>query len=400
MNKQKDLILIVVAAVILLGVNLGVFIASNNGSIAPIENMVLWGAFVVLNVVSILWAISLLGLQPLAISVSYLAGGLMAFLGVKGLGDVSVAEITTAGATYGAFGALAIGNVAVKVRLAFFNKGQVPFVFIIVGLLLVDAGLNSGISNAGGSVILNAVILPFVLAGVLVGFLWSVLNNKFGIARKPSEVLAATQAGKSETANAVSSEKLVIKVPEGAVVAEKAKPVRKEAKPVAKPAAAKAKPAPVAKPIAKPVVAKAEPAPVAAKPVSVSKPVPAPVPEPVVAKAEPVKEKKKEEEFFPLEIDKSEEEKSAFTLPVFDTSRFAPQSTPDANEGDTVVGGAAVSVPHEVEKPKPAVKEQAPVAKAPVAPEPAKESESEEKAEEKADDSWLGGHMDLLNKLK
>ena len=179
--------MIAATAVILVAVNLGVWIAANKGAIVAIDNMLLWSAFVALNVVSILWAVSLLGLQPLVVAISYVAGGFLAFMGVKGMGGISVAEVTTAGATYGAFGALAIGNATTKVRLAFFNKGQVPFIFIIVGLLVIDALLNSGISSAGGSVLLNAVLLPFIIAGVIVGLIWTALN-RFVIGQHGEEV--------------------------------------------------------------------------------------------------------------------------------------------------------------------------------------------------------------------
>ena len=252
MNKQKNMIMSVAAAAVLVAVNVGVFMAAGKGAIAPINNMLLWGAFVALNIASILWAVGMLGLHPLVVSISYVAGGFLAFQGVRGMSGVSVAEVTTAGATYGAFGALAIGNATTKVRLAFFDKAQVPFIFIIVGLLVIDAVLNSQITNAGGSVMLNAVVFPFVLAGVIVGLLWSVLN-RYGVGKKPSEVLAEADAfaaaSSMEKVEAISSDKLVIKMPVDAVVAKKesvAKPVKKVevVKPLAP--AAKAKPAPVA----------------------------------------------------------------------------------------------------------------------------------------------------------
>ena len=149
MNKQKNMIMSAAAAVVLVAVNVGVFMAAGKGAIAPINNMLMWGAFVALNIASILWAVGMLGLHPLVVSISYVAGGFLAFQGVRGMSGVSVAEVTTAGATYGAFGALAIGNATTKVRLAFFDKAQVPFIFIIVGLLVIDAVLNSQITNAG-----------------------------------------------------------------------------------------------------------------------------------------------------------------------------------------------------------------------------------------------------------
>ena len=376
MNKTNNMIMIVVAAAVLVALNLGVFMAAGNGTLSPINNILLWGAFVVLNVASILWAVSMLGLQPLVISISYVAGGALAFLGVRGMGDVSVAEITTAGATYGAFGALAVGNATAKVRLAFFNKGQVPFIFIIAGLLVIDGVLNSQVSSAGAPVLLNAVLLPFVLAGGVVGLGWSVMN-RYGIGRKPSEVLAERDAAMLglESDNASAEEKVVIPMPAHAAEASKDKPAPK--KKVAEPVApvAKPKPAPEPKPKSQPVVE----------------------PEPVIAEAAPVKPKK-EEEFFPLEIDKNEEpakkaekkieKEPEFVVPVFDAALYASGSEESA--GGVMVDEPAVSV--ETEPEQPIVEKEAPAAKPAAKAEPAEEKS-------KADD-FLGGHLDLLNKLK
>mgnify|MGYP001828360220 CR=1 FL=1 len=386
MNKQKNMIMSAAAAVVLVAVNVGVFMAAGKGAIAPINNMLMWGAFVALNIASILWAVGMLGLHPLVVSISYVAGGFLAFQGVRGMSGVSVAEVTTAGATYGAFGALAIGNATTKVRLAFFDKAQVPFIFIIVGLLVIDAVLNSQITNAGGSVMLNAVVFPFVLAGVIVGLLWSVLN-RYGVGKKPSEVLAEADAfaaaSSMEKVEAISSDKLVIKMPEDAVVAKKesvAKPVKKVevVKPLAP--AAKAKPAPVAK----------------------------------APKIEP----KKEEEFFPLEIDKGEEvaetveepnildimaniesepaKAEAFEAPTFDTSRYASRSMDEDSDGGVMVKEPEVVVAEPEPAPKPVVAAPEPE---PVVAEAKPEPTPEPAPKEKSDD-WLGGHLDLLNKLK
>ena len=72
----------VAAAAVLVALNVGVFMAAGNGTISPINNVLLWGGFVALNVASILWAISMLGLQPLVVAISYVAGGTLAYLGV------------------------------------------------------------------------------------------------------------------------------------------------------------------------------------------------------------------------------------------------------------------------------------------------------------------------------
>jgi len=207
--KHINLAMIVVAAAMLAAVNAGVWLAAQQGAIPPIGNRLLWTSFVVLNVVSLVWAISLLGLQPLVVAVSYMAGGFLAFKGVQGMSGVSVAEVTTAGATYGAFGALAVCNCMAKVRLPFFKKGQVPFIFIITALLVFDAVLSSGISGAAGNVVLNAVVFPFVLAGVIIGFIWSVIA-RYEIGQKTASkprVLAGRNPHPVEAVEEVVEEK-------------------------------------------------------------------------------------------------------------------------------------------------------------------------------------------------
>ncbi|MEA2068641.1 MAG: hypothetical protein U9P12_05520 [Verrucomicrobiota bacterium] len=368
-NKQKNLVMTAVAAAVIVAVNVGVWLAASKGAIAPIDNVVLWAGFVALNVVSILWAISLLGLQPLVVSLSYAVGGFLAFKGVRGMEGINVAEVATAGATYGAFGALAIGNSTAKVRLAFFNKGQVPFISIIVGLLVIDAMLNSGISNAGGSVLLNAVVFPFVLAGIVIGLIWSVLN-RFGIGRKPNEVIAEAEVAAMEAegnvVDAVATEKLVIQMPEHAAVAEEAEPA------------------------------------IATEEIKTPDPIEVPVAEPLVAEsAQPVTEKKPDENFFPLEIDKDDEydipvadtglmnavammddagdEGESFSVPSFDASLYASGSL----DGGVMVEEPPVSVALDLD------------VETDVKPEPVQEVKQEQK-----NDDWLGGHLDLLNKLK
>jgi len=216
-TAQKNMVLLAASALVLVALNASIWVAAQKGSIGPVENMPLWGAFVALNVVSVLWAISQLGLQPLVVAASYVGGGLLAFQGARGLAGVSVAELTTAGATYGAFGALAVGNATMKVRLAFFSKKQVPFIFIIAALLLVDAFLNSRVSQAGWNVILNAVVLPFIVAGCVIGGVWMAVSHKF-MAPKP-----AIEKHQESTVDEVQeeivedqqvSEQLMIKVPE------------------------------------------------------------------------------------------------------------------------------------------------------------------------------------------
>jgi hypothetical protein len=363
MNKKINLMMIAVAAVVLVAVNVGVLVAGNNGSIAPVENMVLWGAFFVLNIASIVWGVSLLGLQPIVVAVSYVLGGILAYVGVRNEFNVSTAEIITAGATYGAFGALVAGNAMQKVRLSFFNKAQVPFVFIIVGLLGVDAGLNSGVSSASPKVLVSAVAIPFVGAGVVLGAIWSVLN-RFGIGRKPSEVLGEVQAVAEVKAADV----------ERPATTELKKPARKKSAPAKMPAPAK-KAEPV--PVAEPVVAEAKP-------------------EPKVEEPAPVKV---EEEFVPLAIDEQdnvaavavEEEKddAPFEIPTFDASLYSSGSKEEKDDGDVMVQEPKTSVDVDFDA----------IASVLGSDEPKTDAAKPEAAGENKGD-WLGGHLDLLNKIK
>ncbi len=420
-NAQKNLVMLAAAAVVLFAVNAGIWMLAKNGVIAAIENPILWGAFVVLNVVSIVWAASLLGLQPLVVAAAYTAGGLLAFQGVKGMTGVNVAEIATAGATYGAFGALAIGNAMAKMRLAFFNKGQVPFVFIIVGLLVVDAILNSQVSNAGGSVILKAVALPFLLAGVLIGAVWSAFN-RFLFGRSDSAAAGVKTADHFNAANAAVSQKLVIEAPELAATAKAAaKPAaRPSAKPVEAPAATvMAKAAPASKVEAKAVPPVAKPALATVQPM---KPVVAvqPAAKPAVTKTAPPPAPKKmvpEEAFFPLEIDKDDAfENAKSTIKPMELSRMLGEASETDSEesfehsafvtslfkdsaslaqGGVMVKEPAVAVAVEKEAVKNSLPKPAPVSKS----DPVPKQDSVPKKDAKKDD-WLSGHLDLLNKLK
>ncbi len=369
-NKHKNMAMVTIAAVILLLANLGVWMATQKGIIEPVANKMLWGGFVALNMASILWAVTLLGLQPMVVAISYVAGGFLAFKGVEGMGGISVAEVTTAGATYGAFGALAVGNATTKVRLAFYNKAQVPFIFIIGALLVFDAALNSGISSAGGNVILNAVVFPFVLAGVIVGLVWSILI-RFGIGHNPVQEPARAH-NVADTAVAVEkddSNMLKIQVPDHVVDTEE-----------------EVLTAAVAEEPAKPV---AEPAPMVREAVA------------------PAASAQKEEEFFPLEIDKDDDfvlpqsefaaeiEEEPFSMSGLDSSLYA--------SGAEDAAGSAM-----VEEPAPAVAIDLDEAEEPIAvqaeekpkpePQPAEEKKPEANSAKSSD--WLNGHLDLLNKLK
>ena len=381
--KEKNMAMITISAVVLVATNLAIWLAAKEGSIAPVGNSMLWGVFVGLNVASILWAIVLLGLQPMVVSLSYVAGGFLAYKGVEGMTGISVAEVTTAGATYGAFGALAVGNMTTKVRLAFYNSRQVPFIFIIAGLLVLDALLNSGVSSAGGRVILNAVVFPFVLAGVIFGLSWTVLNH-FGIGYNPRETALPAEAESEEAVETAEMQEqetvLKIQVPEHIEEAEEVPDAVSET--VIEPEVPRM---PVEKEIREPAA---------------------------LAESE-------EEEFFPLEIDNSDEflvpvenaefesdvdddaedPDDPFSLSRFDSSLYASGALDDFGGGVMIEEPlAAVSV--EQDEAAAPVEDTAPAVAEEKEPEP---SVSEQKPEpEKKDKSgdWLSGHLDLLNKLK
>lgn len=375
-EKRKNLTMIVVSAAILVAVNLGVWLAAKHGAIAPIGNHLLWTAFVALNVVSLVWAISLLGLQPLVVAISYVAGGFLAFKGVEGMSGINIAEVTTAGATYGAFGALAVGNSTAKVRLAFFNKGQVPFIFIIAALLVFDAVLNSEISSADGSVILNAVVFPFVLAGVIIGLVWSVLN-RYGIGHKvdlaPGAIASEHPAAVEEVEADEEPNALKIQIPVDAVEEEDVDAV-----------------AAVMEDVELPEL------------------IETPVEESVTPKVA------KEEEFFPLEIDKDNDfilpeekphsvgdmvaeldalDEDPYSLTAVDANLYASGADEDGH-GGVLVGEPIVSLSLDLD-------EQEAVADPPEKASVAEVEQPESAPTESAGSAdWLNGHLDLLNKLK
>jgi hypothetical protein len=382
--KEKNTAMIAISAVILLAANLGIWMAAKEGAIAPVSNSGLWGGFLVLNAISIMWAIVLLGLQPMVVSLSYVAGGFLAYKGVEGLSGISVAEVTTAGATYGAFGALAVGNLTAKVRLAFYNKKQVPFIFVIVGLLVLDAVLNSGISSAGGRVILNAMVFPFVLAGVIFGLIWTVLNH-FGVGYNPREALGSEEAEADlelEVQDTHEHENaLKIEVPESikdmeSVPDESMEPVYETEEPQ--------------------LPSEKEPA------------VPA-----AALEAD-------DEEFFPLEIDNNDElalpleetyfhaetdadfgsDEDPYSVPRFDSTLYASGAMEDL-QGAVIIEEPVVSETLEqTEEPLPLKEEAAPVVEEESTPQPSDSEEHVEPEKQEESGDWLSGHLDLLNKLK
>lgn len=212
-DSKKNLLFLALAGVVLVAVNAAVLTAASHGRVAPIGNVALWGTCAGLTTLSLIWSVGLLGLQPMVVAVAYVAGGVLAYQGVKLLPGVNAAELATTGATYGAFGALVVGNATAKVRLAFFRKGQIPFVFVILTLLAVDGILNSCVSNPGWGVMLNTLVLPFMLAGVLTGLIWLLLA-RIGLAHGISRTTAkAIDEGRSEpVADEVADDDTVMKL--------------------------------------------------------------------------------------------------------------------------------------------------------------------------------------------
>ena len=358
-DVQKNILFLVVTGLVLVMVNTAVLMGTRNGQIAPIDNLALWGAFAVLSVCSLLWVVSLLGLQPMVVAASYAAGGFMAFQGVRVMPDVNVAEIATAGATYGAFGALVVGNATTKVRLAFFSKRQVPFVFIIVALLLVDGLLNSRVSGAGWGVILNALVFPFVFSGVIIGLVWMVFAR---IRIGQGSVQKTTEATVEEEpiADAVIADdeaaQLMFSVPESIEVDESME-------------AAALSPDP------EPGVEDAPPVPVVER---------------VSPELDPMEEDSSSDNFFPLEIDKGEE----IVLPEGDAGLMdvAARVAESALEAERAVEADPVA------EDVTTLSEESPVLGSD--PEPIEEPGEPAPEERKADSSnWLNGHLDLLNKL-
>jgi len=387
-NSQKNILFLVVAGFVFVAVNAAVWMGTKNGQLAPIDNIPLWGAFVILNVCSLLWAVSLMGLQPMVVAFSYVAGGFLAFQGVRLLPEVNIAEVTTAGATYGAFGALAVGNATTKVRLAFFRKGQVPFVLVIVVLLVLDGFLNSQVSNSGWNVIVSALIFPFMLSGVIIGLIWLVLT-RLGIGHNPSArpVAAVSEVlGEQEAFEEASDEaaQLMIKIPEAVEAVEELQDVA----------------------VAMEVV----------EPVEESDPVKREVSEEpaVSAMLENNLEVKNDSSaaFFPLEIDKDDD----FILPQEDSNLMEVatlvaegtlEEAVEALEGidEEIVVSSTVEVDMEPEKVEAVVE---PIEEHIEVTQPASATnldEVDEPVEEAKETNagsldWLDGHLDLLNKLK
>jgi len=381
---QKNILFLAITGLVLVMVNVAVLMGIRSGQIAPVDNTMLWGAFAVLNVLSLLWAVSLLGLQPMVVAAAYAVGGFLAFRGVRLMPDVNVAEIATAGATYGAFGALVVGNATTKVRLAFFTKRQVPFVFMIVALLLVEGLLNSRVSNAGWNVIANALVFPFAFSGVVIGLVWMVLvriRTKRIVAKKepktaePEMVEPIADVAADTTADDEKTAQLMFSVPESAEVAESMEAVA--------------------------LTPDSE---------AVEEDVPeAPVVEAELLEVHTVEDDSSSDIFFPLEIDKDED-----AIPQKDDSslmdvaamvaesapEIAMEAVPTAEEPDLVAEREPPPLAMSLHgEDVIALSEELPMPDSD--PEPVEDFDEPVSKKGKVGPSdWLSSHMDLLKKLK
>lgn len=388
-NVQKNILFLALAGLVLVGGNMAVLMATWNEQLAPIDNQMLWVAFVIFNVCSLLWAMSLLGLQPLLVAVSYVAGGALAFQGVRLLPDINIAEVTTAGATYGAFGALMVSHATARVRMPFFQRAQVPFIFAIIALLVISGFLNSRVLSAGWGVIVNALVVPFVLSGVMIGLIWMILS-RMGIARKstrkPIEAVSEIRAEPiMDSKEDTPQEQLMIKVPENIGLSE----VSEEISETSEDTEWHSEP--------ESIVLEASKTPL----------------EPLLQEEEPPQESSSLTDFFPLEIDKGDdgileqEASGLMDLAVQIAENAAEQVVevePDVDDfplpDEVYMEQTAKDLSASMPELPPILNYASPEPE----PEPVMEPEASVKPpkpkEEKADSSdWLSGHLDLLNKL-
>ena len=212
-ETNNNIIYIIIATLVLLGLNAAVFIGIQQNKLESSESLVLWGIFAIFNVISLIWAVTVLGLHPLLLAISYVAGGALAYFGVRELPDINVPEIITAGAVYGGIGALTVGNAMVKMRTVFFEKGQVPFIFIVIGLLLLDGILNTKISHSDWPVFLNAMLLPFGIAGLGLGTVGVAIVaglNKNAAQKEEEEARSKSKKKKTGASKSSSSRSTVV----------------------------------------------------------------------------------------------------------------------------------------------------------------------------------------------
>jgi hypothetical protein len=386
-KENKKIIAFLITAVVLLILNTLVWTGVQNGQLTPIENSSLWVSFAVLNIISLLWAFSLLGLHPAVLALSYTVGGFIAFQSVQGVAGIGMAEASSAGATYGAFGAMVVGHATTKNRLGFFRKEQVPYVFLFVGLLLLDGLLNSRVCSVGQSAILNVLIVPLAVAGIAVGLIW-LMASRLAVIPKSNTNTRAWESESIKTSddsaqNELSNEssQLIIQMPNHAEEEEESDVAA--------------------------MLEMGEPEPVAEapseEPTELEKPV-------LFEKIEP-EEPAVEEHFFPLDIDKDDDfiepyaSSELVDIPVMNTPDLLEPIISDIDCDDVI---SPITEFEEIEPVSVSIAEpntlaeESPVSveieeEFPVALEPELEVQ-EPKAEHQSED-WLNGHLDLLSKI-
>jgi hypothetical protein len=241
-------------------------------------------------------------------------------------------------------------------------------------------------------VILNAVVFPFMLAGVFVGLIWAVLNH-FGVGYNPRKAveLAATEA-EAEAETAVETEAAAVEAPirNDALTIE----VPEHAEPEAIPDAISTTPVEPEMPHT-PAVREAR------------------VPSAAAAAVD--------EDFFPLEIDKDEEfflpaeaidlssvldgdaegedEDAPFSMSSFDSGLYASGALDD-HHGGVMVEEPLRSVSVDVDKAVAPAARTRPVVQEEKKPAPTVPEKKPEPQAKNASGDWLSGHLDLLNKLK
>ncbi len=254
-----------------------------------------------------------------------------------------------------------------------------------MGLLVVSGFLNSQISGAGWNVILNGLILPFSLAGIVVGLVWLVIS-RLNFSHKPHVV---EKLSKEESIVIQSHEKdedegasqLMFQVPEAVEVEDEPEELAA-------------------------MLATSDPIPEEALDVD----------EPRVELAVPdVEEEVDDGHFFPLEIDKDDE----FALPYeeidsvesdFLEEKIEEEQVPDLlqetiTEPEPELVSAYIPEPEPIVEPEP-IPEPEPILEALPEPisvrspilEPA-EPLSKPKENKSDDTDWLNSHLDLMNKI-
>jgi hypothetical protein len=361
------------AGIVFVVVNAALYLAAQDGQIAPIDNMALWGSFVVFNICSLLWAAFIFGLHPLVAAASYAAGAAVSYMAVRLQADLPAAEIATAGATCSAIGALVVSCAAASKERTALERRQAPFVFALLAMLLLDAGLSSRIVQAGSSVIMHAAVIPFLFCGIVVGLAWVLVvrmqsGHKTAALTVPSVENAEQSDPSPQTAGEeMENSHLMFSVPtviddrddDGLEDSEDAEEPAEEVQPVA-------------------AVLEADP-----------------------VSEEPAGDDDLGDDFFPLEIDNSDELTDPEPPDLINVAALVAESAPEPIEdAEPEVKPEAVPEPpqDEIISASTEIKVEEETS---AEPEPVIDPETPTLREGKAvKGDWLNSHLDLLNKIK